>query len=60
MGLSLIHILFVVGAGGLAAYLGVATRNDDLWLDLDQIPYKTGTVIYAREEGCLLYTSRCV
>ena len=43
--------LFVVGAGGLAAYLGVATRNDDLWLDLDQIPYKTGTVIYAREEG---------
>ncbi len=44
-------LLFVLGVGSLGIYLGVSTRNDDLWLDLDQIPYKTETVIYAREEG---------
>ena len=44
-------LLVVLGVGGLGVYLGVSTRNDDLWLDLDQIPYKTETIIYAREEG---------
>ncbi len=47
--LSLLLIL-LVGVGSLGIYLGVSTRNDDLWLDLDQIPYKTETIIYAKEE----------
>ena len=44
-------LLVLVSVGSLGIYLGVSTRNDDLWLDLDQIPYKTQTIIYAKDEG---------
>ncbi len=44
-------LLVLLGIGSLGVYLGVSTRNDDLWLDLDQIPYKTETIIYAKEEN---------
>ena len=44
-------LLLAVLTGALAAYLAAATRNDSLWLDLDQIPYKTATVIYAKDEA---------
>lgn len=49
--LAALAVLLVVVLGGFAVYLQLATRNDDLWLDLSQIPYKDATVIYAREEG---------
>lgn len=38
--------LVLVGAAGLGIYLAAATAHDDLWLDLDQIPYKTETILY--------------
>ena len=44
-------LLVVAVLGGFTVYLQLATRNDDLWLDLSQIPYKDATVIYAREQG---------
>ncbi|MDD2993625.1 MAG: transglycosylase domain-containing protein [Pygmaiobacter sp.] len=44
-------VLLVALVGGFTVYLQLATRNDDLWLDLSQIPYKDATIIYAREEG---------
>ena len=44
-------LLVLLGIGSLGVYLGVSTRNDDLWLDLDQIPYKTETIIYAKEKN---------
>ena len=49
--LAALAVLLVAVLGGFAVYLQLATRNDDLWLDLSQIPYKDATVIYAREEG---------
>lgn len=37
------------GGAGLCVYLGAATANDALWLDLEQIPYNTATVLYAKD-----------
>lgn len=45
---SLLFSLLLVGTATLCVYLAAATANDDLWLDLDQIPYKTSTILYAK------------
>lgn len=38
--------LLLVVAVSLGIYVKYSTRNDDLWLDLSQIPYKSATVLY--------------
>ncbi len=39
-------VLLAVGAAGTGIFWAATTQNDDLWLDLNQIPYKTETVLY--------------
>ncbi len=47
---TLLLILVLVVGTSLGIYLTASTSNDDLWLDLDQIPYKTETILYAKSE----------
>ncbi len=39
-------VLLVAASAWLFVFWGSSTKNDDLWLDLNQIPYKTETVLY--------------
>ncbi|MEG1931640.1 MAG: transglycosylase domain-containing protein, partial [Pygmaiobacter sp.] len=48
--LSFLFALLLLCTAVLGVYLVAATRNDELWLDLDQIPYKTETILYAKSE----------
>lgn len=48
--LTLLLILALIAGSALGIYFTASTRNDDLWLDLDQIPYKTETILYAKDE----------
>ncbi len=41
--------LVVLGLAGLMVFWLYSTRNDFLWLNLDDIPYKTETVFYATD-----------
>ena len=45
--------VFVLGCVGLGGYLAVATRSDFLWLELEQLPHREATILYAqdRESG---------
>ncbi len=43
--------LCVLGAGALGVYLYRATANDFLWLDLEQLPHRSATVLYARDSS---------
>ncbi len=38
--------LLVLGIGGVFTYWQYSTRNDDLFLDLNQIPYNSETILY--------------
>lgn len=42
-------ICTVLGSAALAGYLHMATRYDYLWLELEQLPYRDGTVLYAQD-----------
>lgn len=46
-------ILMVLGMSAIATYLYTATRNDFLWLDLNQLQHREATILYAqnRETG---------
>ncbi|MFV0350884.1 MAG: transglycosylase domain-containing protein [Oscillospiraceae bacterium] len=44
LGLGTIALLILIGA--IAIMLLYTTRNDDLWLELDQIPYRNETILY--------------
>lgn len=39
-------LLLFLGAVGTGIFFLYTTRNDDLWLDLDTIPYRTETILY--------------
>lgn len=43
-------VLLVTTTIALGVFLKQATRNDDLWLDLEQIPYRTATIIYYTDQ----------
>ncbi len=47
LGLSALFVLGFVAVGIFWAY---STRNDFLWLTLENIPYKTETILYATDE----------
>lgn len=42
-------ILLVCAGAFLVIYVNSTTQNDFLWLDLEQIPYKDATVLYAKD-----------
>lgn len=39
----------ILGGAVLGAYLSYSTRNDFLWLDLEQLPYRDATILYAKD-----------
>lgn len=41
--------LFVLGCAVLGGYLWHETKNDFLWLDLEQLPHKSATILYAQD-----------
>ncbi len=46
---SVLLCVLVVGCLSLASYLNYSTRNDFLWLDLEQLPYRDATILYAQD-----------
>ncbi len=42
-------LLMLIGGGALGVYLYRATAYDYLWLDLDALPEKSATVLYAQD-----------
>ncbi len=46
--ITVLLCLFIVVSVSLGAYLGYSTRNDFLWLDLEQLPYRDATILYAK------------
>lgn len=41
--------LGVLGCAALGGYLWHETKNDFLWLDLEQLPHKAATILYAQD-----------
>lgn len=41
--------LFLIGCLFLGRYLYTSTRNDFLWLELEQLPYRDATILYAQD-----------
>ena len=39
----------VLGGAALGGYLHFATQYDYLWLELEQLPYRDGTILYAQD-----------
>lgn len=43
--------VFVLGCAGIGGYLAVATRSDFLWLELEQLPHREATILYAQDRA---------
>lgn len=41
--------LLILGCAALGGYLWHETKNDFLWLDLEQLPHKSATILYAQD-----------
>ncbi|MDL2252581.1 transglycosylase domain-containing protein [Ruminococcaceae bacterium OttesenSCG-928-I18] len=45
-----LSVLLLITSVSLGIFWTNSTRNDDLWLDLNQIPYKTETILYYTDQ----------